>query len=386
MKLKFPDLNPKVMYILATILFLGALVLLSIFSWSYFGKKNSKIVVDDGVDSQIDGQVDNSLCQFPRLLDGVCVNSVEERNPELVAVMIENHVDARPQSGLVKASVVYEAPVEANYSRFMAIFPVTTEVNKVGSVRSARPYYLDWLREYGKDIMYMHVGGSPDALNIIKTDNNIFNFDQFFNGPYFWRSTDRYAPHNVYTSSDNWTKAWEDKGVQENTDFKSWNFRDIGNCEGIGETCVNKITVSFLPPSYEAIWKYSSSTRKYARYQMEGKHLDQNGTAIEADTVIVQKVRSNVLDDYGRLKINTIGKGEAIIFQNGHKEEGEWRKDSVTGRTGWFNFDGPDGQPIPLKPGKIWIEVVNERGSVEWGMIVKNKLRQNRDNVEIIFK
>ena len=130
MKLKFPDLNPKVMYILATILFLGALVLLSIFSWSYFGKKNSKIVVDDGVDSQIDGQVDNSLCQFPRLLDGVCVNSVEERNPELVAVMIENHVDARPQSGLVKASVVYEAPVEANYSRFMAIFPVTTEVNK----------------------------------------------------------------------------------------------------------------------------------------------------------------------------------------------------------------------------------------------------------------
>lgn len=360
-KIKLKDIDTKIIYTLAIILFFGTLVLISIFFWGYSVQKNSDVVFEGNDHSG--NNLDNSACQFPRLLDGVCVDSADKTNPELVAVMIENHVDARPQSGLDKASIVYEAPVEANYTRFMAIFPVTTEVSKVGPVRSARPYYLNWLREYGKDIMYMHVGGSPDALDIIKADSSIFNFDQFFNGPYFWRSTDRYAPHNVYTSSANWTKAWEDKGLKENTDFKSWSFRDIGNCEGEGENCVNKITVSYLPPAYEAIWKYNSSTRKYARYQMEGRHLDQDGTAIEADTVIVQKVSSTVLDDYGRIKVDTIGSGEAIVFQNGHKEEGEWRKDSVNGRTEWY---GPNGQPIPLKPGKIWVEVVNQRGGAEW--------------------
>ena len=362
MKLKFPDVNTKFIYSLAAILFLGALVLLVIFSGNYFGKKNIKTIV---VSEEETIQADKRPCEFPRLLDGMCVDSLDETNPKLVAIMIENHVDARPQSGLAKASIVYEAPVEANYTRFMAIFPINTEVvAKVGPVRSARPYYLDWLREYGQDIMYMHVAGSPDALSILRANNSIFNFDQFFNGPYFWRSTDRYAPHNVYTSSANWTKAWEDKGVKENTDFKSWNFSDLENCgENNNEICINKITVSFLPPSYEAVWKYNTSTRKYARYQLEGRHFDQDGTAIEADTVIVQKVNSEVLDGYGRLKIDTIGSGEAIVFQNGYKEEGTWRKDSTTGRTEWLDLAG---QPMSLKPGKIWIEVVNQRGDAKW--------------------
>jgi hypothetical protein len=227
-------INTKVLYILASVVFVSGLILSAIFAYSYFGKKNISNNIIENMQEQNEETEKN--CEFSRLLDGVCVDSQEKVNPELVAVMIENHTDARPQSGLAYAPVVYEVPVEANYSRFMAIFPVDTEVKKVGPVRSARPYYLDWLREYGKDILYMHVGGSPDALAIIASDKNIFDFNEFYNGPYFWRSADRYAPHNVYTSSENWKIAWKDKGVKENTDFKSWKFRDIGNCEGIGET------------------------------------------------------------------------------------------------------------------------------------------------------
>ena len=363
-KYKGSGVNTKVMYILSAIIFFAGVALFAIFAFNYFKHKDNPVhtfVEDEEVVQK------EEICNFARLLDGVCVETAEEVNPELVAVMIENHSDARPQSGLAYASIVYEAPVEANYSRFMAIFPKTLEVEKVGPVRSARPYYLDWLREYGKDIMYMHVGGSPEALSIIANDTSrIFDFNEFSKGPYFWRSTDRYAPHNVYTNSENWNIGWEKLGIKENTDFKSWNFRNIDNCVDTGEECVMEITVDFLPPSYSATWKYNTSTRKYARYQIEGRHLDQDGTAIEADTVIVQKVTSKVLDEVGRLKIDTIGSGDAIVFQNGIKIEGEWRKDSITGRTEWFNFDGPDGQPIPLKPGKIWVEVVNERGSVEW--------------------
>ena len=358
-------LNYRAIYILAGIIFIAGLILLAIFGNDYFNKKRLSKVVE--IDSQNVAEIDtvvSTTCRFTRLLDGVCVDTEDDTNPELVAMMIENHTEARPQSGLAYASVVYEAPVEANYSRFLVIFPKDANVQKAGPVRSARPYYLDWVREYGNDVLYMHVGGSPDAIAIIKnSSNNIFDFDEFFNGPYFWRSTDRYAPHNVYTSSANWQKAWDKYGTKENTDFESWKFRDIGNCEGLDEECVNEITVSFLPPTYQATWKYSSSTRKYARYQIEGRHLDQDGTAIEADTIIVQKVKSVVLDNVGRLKIDTISSGEVIVFQNGHKEEGTWEKETVTGRTKWLDKSGNE---IPLKSGKIWIEVVNERGDVSW--------------------
>ena len=93
-----------------------AFVLLVWFAYGYFSE-NPRI---RGIlEIPKEGQDD---CEYRRLLDGVCVESEKETNPRLVAVMVENHIDARPQSGIAAASVVYEAPVEANYSRFMLIF------------------------------------------------------------------------------------------------------------------------------------------------------------------------------------------------------------------------------------------------------------------------
>ncbi|HLC70188.1 MAG TPA: DUF3048 domain-containing protein, partial [Patescibacteria group bacterium] len=100
-------------------------------------------------------------------LDGRGVTSSEKVTPQVVAVMIDNHIDARPQSGLAVASVVYEVPVEGSITRFMALYDGDDLVEEVGPVRSARAYYLDWLSEYG-DALYLHVGGSPEALNLIK--------------------------------------------------------------------------------------------------------------------------------------------------------------------------------------------------------------------------
>src|SRR5690606_23920743 len=130
------------------------------------------------------------------------------RSPRTVGIMIENHYDARPLSGLADASVVYEAPVEGNYTRFLAVFPEDAEVQKIGPVRSARTYYLDWVSEY-PDMLYMHVGGSPDALEKIKT-HGIFDFNEFYRGWYYWRDSGRYAPHNVYTSSALFQKAMDE--------------------------------------------------------------------------------------------------------------------------------------------------------------------------------
>ncbi|MFH0804659.1 MAG: DUF3048 domain-containing protein, partial [Patescibacteria group bacterium] len=119
-----------------------------------------------------------------RVLDGVYVPSGQE-NLFPAAVMVENLVAARPQSGLAKANVVYEALAEGGITRFMAVYASPLAgLREIGPVRSARPYYLDWVGEY--HALYLHAGGSPQALQDIKR-YNVFDLSQFTNGPYYKR-------------------------------------------------------------------------------------------------------------------------------------------------------------------------------------------------------
>lgn len=340
-------------YVTAGIFIFAGIALLSFFLM------NKEAVVEYVEEFVEELQVDEE-CEYRRSFDGVC-SDIKNYDDRLVAVMVENHTDARPQSGLVDAAVVYEAPVEANFTRFLLLFPHNTNVKKIGPVRSARPYYLDWLAEYG-DPMYMHVGGSPEALDLIKK-REVFDVNEFSRGWYFWRSKDRYAPHNAYTNSKLYQAAWEKYG-EESVEMatSSWKYSDDIECD---EECVEQIKITFALPSYVTRWKYNTSTTQFERYQVEGRHKDQNGRQIVADTVIIQSVNSEVIDAIGRKKIRTVGVGEALVFANGKVVEGRWEKKSIEEKTRWLDTDGNE---IPLKPGKIWIEVVGHDSEFEYSL------------------
>ena len=109
-----------------------------------------------------------------RYLDGVMVEVGEENNYP-VAVMIDNLKEARPQSGLSKASVVYEAEAEGRITRYLAIYAGGKDVGEIGPIRSARSYFVDWAEEFSA--AYIHCGGSPDALVKISKDN-VFDFNR----------------------------------------------------------------------------------------------------------------------------------------------------------------------------------------------------------------
>lgn len=290
-------------------------------------------------------------CEHRRLLDGVCVATEEAVDPRLVAVMIENNADAWPLSGVAKAAVVYEAPVEANIPRFMALYPEGAEVEKVGPVRSARPYYVDWVQEYSLPL-YMHVGGSEDALKQIERDN-IVDFDEFYRGWYFWRSESRSAPHNTYTSSRLWKKAIQDYPAKRERAVNVWQFDEGIPCI---TSCITEVYIPFNTGLYEAGWKFVSSTNSYTRYQRTTPVQDEDGSSIYAHTIIVQKVRVLTVDAIGRKSIGTVGTGEALIFRNGKVMEARWKKIDRASRTEWLD---DAGNPIPLQPGNIWIEVVD---------------------------
>ncbi|MCL5411742.1 MAG: DUF3048 domain-containing protein [Patescibacteria group bacterium] len=276
------------------------------------------------------------------------VNNWKTRVP--LAIMIENHVDARPQSGLSKAEVVYEALAEGGITRFMAIFLASS--TEVGPVRSARAYYLDWLSEYGAG--YAHWGGSPEAMDLIKR-YSLKDLDQFFLGaPTYWRVADRAAPHNGYSSTDKLWEAAEKRGYNVLPSFDSWKFK---NDSTDSAKTAGTINIDFgSADAYNVTWKYDPEKNIYLRENGKVAYKDKvNDEQFSAKNIVVESVKASSYDSYGRLSMETVGSGDAKIFRDGTVVEGTWKKPSREERTKFYD---QAGQEIELNRGQIWIEVI----------------------------
>jgi len=287
---------------------------------------------------------------FYRDIDGVGrVEKTKER--PYYAVMIDNLALARPQHGLSSASVVYEAPVESGITRFMAVFPASLALEKIGPVRSARPYFIDFAAEY--DAIYAHVGGSPQALERLKGTYEVFDLNQFWNGGVFWRSRDREAPHNVYTSSEDLDAFAVSKGY-ESRELDPWLFKDDMN-EDERPYFGGDLSVDAKYKEYVADWSYDTKTNDYARRQGSGDHVDAlSDDQIRAKNVLVQFTDIEVIDGVGRRKVRTSGEGEAIIALDGQVYNGTWSKGS-SGRTRFYDKNGDE---ILLNRGTTWVTIV----------------------------
>lgn len=297
-----------------------------------------------------------------------------------LAVMIENHIEARPQSGLTSADIIYEAVAEGGITRFMAIFYCNLSDIQVGPVRSARTYYLDWLGEY--DALYAHVGGAntpgpADALSQI-IRYSVKDLNQFSIGfPVFWRDYQRVGhpvatEHTMYSTT---AKLWEvgakrgflatdSAGVKWDKNFASWKFKDD---KGGGTTVNIKVNFWESQPGYQVEWNYEGTTNSYKRKNGE-PHIDLNNKQqLEAKVIIVQFQReSNANDGYPgnvHLLYGTTGSGKALIFQEGSVVEGKWTKVSRTART---KYADKNGKEIELNKGQIWIQTVPEGSKVSY--------------------
>lgn len=305
--------------------------------------------------------------------------SWEKRRP--LAIMIENHQESRPQSGLTSADVIYEAVAEGGITRFMAVYYCNLSDVQVGPVRSARTYYLDWLSEY--DALYAHVGGAntpgpADALGQI-IDFDVKDLNQFSIGfPVFWRDYQRLGhpvatEHTMYSTTQ---KLWEvgskrrwsakdAEGGRWDENFTAWKFK--GDGEG-GQ--VRDITVNFWEsqPGYQVEWKYDTSCSCYKRKNGGEDHIDlNNNKPIEVKNIIVQFIReSNANDGYPgnvHLLYGTIGQGRSLIFQDGNLVEGRWIKHSRGART---KFVDSNSREIEFTRGQIWIQTVPEGSEVKY--------------------
>lgn len=287
--------------------------------------------------------------KIQRAIDGVLVEEGKE-NIFPLAIMIENHPDARPQAGLSKASLVIEAEAEGGTTRFLAVFADDQNIDRIGPVRSARGYYLDWAEEFSA--AYIHCGGSPEALARI-INENILDINEFYKGSLFWRDQKRYAPHNVYTSTEKLRSYLKEKNITATGSFPTWEYKtEAGENE---RPASQKIEVDYWLKGFDVDWVYSSSTNDYLRIMNGKEHQDENGDKIYAKNVIIQYIPAEVVDELKRLKMDVIGSGKAFTCFDGKCIDAKWNKKSSSMRTRFYDLNGEE---IKFNPGTTWIEVV----------------------------
>ncbi len=278
-----------------------------------------------------------------------------------VAVMINNHAEARPQSGLNSADIIYEVLVESGITRYMGIF-WSEAPKKVGPIRSARQYYLEWLSPY--DPLYIYDGCAKTTDVRTNACGNIYTYD-IKNiatiGAWRWNDGTRYAPHNEYSSITNAWEYAEKKNWDSIPDIDTWQFKPDTDTQDRGER--TKVKIAFhksLPNSglYDTTWTYDSKTNSYFKQTGNRNDIDQetNAQVYTKNIVIQETAITSAYDNKGRIIVKTIGNGKATYLIDGKITTGEWEKASRTDRT--MFYDSEDNE-IQFNRGRIWITVIS---------------------------
>lgn len=325
-------------------------------------------------------------------MDGVKYTKQEKdiwdtRRP--LAVMIENSEEARPQSGLSRADIVYEALAEGWITRLMGVFYCNTPMENItfAPVRSARTYFVDWVSEY--DALYNHVGGAglcnDDTVDVrAKALCQIQKFgikdmDQFGIGfPDCYRNPDRLdhpvaTEHTMECFSENlykiaqkreWTNVDEDN-IPWDKNFTEWKFKDESQAADRGTTKNIKLVFAQGYDKYDVGWDYDALNNVYKRTNGGVAHLDlETKEQMTARNVVVQLTKlTGPVDDHGHMLYTTLGTGKALIFQEGKVINGTWSKKTRISRTTFFDNTGKE---ISFVRGPIWIELLPSEQQVTY--------------------
>lgn len=290
----------------------------------------------------------------PSRLTGVEIsNKLNERH--VTSIMIENSPDARPQSGLYDAGVVFEAIAEGGITRFNALY-LESRPDYIGPIRSVRPYYIDLFLPF--DPSFVHAGGSGEGLAKVQKQK-VKDIDHGPNAAAFQRISSRFAPHNLYSSMSALDRVSKQRGYKK-SEFESW---QRARTEMPAEK-VNAGRIDFLisGPLYDVRYDYDKGSNSYKRIMGGRAHTDE-----KAKKQIKPKVVIALIMNYRQNGIYSVyktqGSGEMFVFQDGTVIKGKWGK---SGTKSQFKFKDKDGKIIRLNPGQTWVTLLKNSGEVKF--------------------
>ncbi|MDD2510381.1 MAG: DUF3048 domain-containing protein [Syntrophomonas sp.] len=266
----------------------------------------------------------------------------------VVSLVIDNHPDARPQTGLNDAEVVFETTVAPGITRLLAVYDPGNTFAEVGPVRSARRNLVELAAGYSGAML--HCGGSTDALHFLNR-MPLMDFDEIYgSGNYFFRSLAQQAPHNLYTNKDLILQGIEEKNGELATFNKALPIGEMS-----GGNPATQVTVCFRGQSYDTVFKWDSPSNKYQRYEKGLPCLLADGSPIKTTNVLVlstphEKIFDPVAGEWV-VQAKVTGEGPASFYRDGQIWNGRWKKDSSSAG---FIFT-VDGQTMHFSSGTSWV-------------------------------
>lgn len=325
-----------------------------------------------------------------------------------IVQMIENHVDARPESGLSRADVVYEAVAEGGITRFAAVFycSASAEDVKTAPLRSARVYFINMAAGYGKNPIFLHQGEANNICNTCpggvkpaseinpmvnaltlfdklgwqggSTGNNMdggynIGYPLVVRDQYRLSSTPAAWEHSVVADLDLvWQEAGkrgfgfkDSQGNPWTNGFKKWQFQD-GKASGSPTATDIKFNYWTSMPGYDVEWKFDATTNTYKRSNGGKPHIDwefDKPQLSASNVVIMFATETGPVDKELHMFYQVIGTGKAIVFQNGIATTGTWSKASPLDREIFYDAQG---KVIQLVRGQTWVEIVPAANTVSY--------------------
>ncbi len=264
----------------------------------------------------------------------------------ILAVMIENSEEARPQAGLDSAGIVFETVTEAGITRYLLLFQ-ENKPEQIGPVRSVRPAYVDWAM--GFDASIAHVGGSEQALKMIEDRNYDKDMNEFAHADSFFRRADKEAPHDAYAKSAVLV------ALQKELEHKVSEFPALTFADGTpaNPSSATVIALQFSHPVFGATFTYDTAANAYKRSLAGAPHVDENtGEQITVKNLIVFKQD---------IQSGATGSGEATLYNNGTTTPIRWEQKSYSDR---ITFKDLSGNDVTLNRGDTWIAVLPPTGTI----------------------
>jgi hypothetical protein len=263
-----------------------------------------------------------------------------------VAVKIENSPDARPQSGLDVADIVYEEVVEGGITRFWAVFNSQAPDN-IGPVRSVRRMDPNIVKPLGGLIAYS--GGTQPNVDLVRATGLVW-VDENNAGDTFYRADDRSAPHNLFAVRD---KLFA-RGGQPVPPPRMFSYVDVEQGQQFTGSPVVQLHVNF-DQGYDVTYDWDAASGGWARSQGGEPFMAIGSTGFQPARVTPKNVIVQLIPYPAGSDGNVMGGGEAWIFSNGQMIHGTWERPIPDWPTSFWD---DAHQPILLTPGNTWVELL----------------------------
>lgn len=284
---------------------------------------------------------------FP--LTGLTTNDEAKIEERPIAVVVNNDVQARPQTGLNEADVIYEVLTEGDITRYLAIYQ-SEQPDTVGPVRSARPYFIDLANGY--DALFIAHGYSPEAESMLRSGvidhlNGIAH-----DGTLFQRASFRKAPHNSYISFENIKKGATDSQYELVKTVTPLPFLTEDEVNDLDGEQADEVTVEYSS-RYQVSYRYDEEAKEYTRMIGHETMVDyETDEPKKLTNILIIEAHHQVIDAQNRKSIEITNGGNAILLQNGMAHHIEWENDN--GRIVPKTSEGKVG----FIPGQTWIHIV----------------------------